>query len=97
MVRSIITNDLKHCFVCGTTNNIQYHHVIYGKNRKISDQDGLIVPLCIFHHTGSNYGVHGKLGHKLDIELKKKAQEKWQEYYQKTVDDFIKRYGKSYL
>lgn len=58
--------------------------------------DGLMVYLCYEHHEGTD-GVHGKNGHKLDLQLKRIAEERWLEYYNKNVDDFIKRYGKNYL
>ena len=46
-------------------------------------------------HNISNYGVH--FNKELDLLLKRTAQLIWQEYYNKTEEDFIKRYGKSYL
>ena len=71
-------------------------NVFFGTaNRKLSDKDGLIVYLCYEHHEG-NMGVHNKNGHKLDLELKKLAQKRWMEYYDKTEDDFRQRYGRSY-
>ena len=52
--------------------------------------------LCIKHHRG-DYGVHGKYGKDLNLYLKQIAQKRWQEYYNKTKEDFIARYGKNYL
>lgn len=96
MKKSIITNDMCHCYVCGTTRNIEKHHVIFGTaNRKKSDQDGLVVPLCHYHHTGSNKAVHLNRG--LDLKLKQIAERKWLEYYDATVDEWIKRFGKNYI
>ena len=37
--KSILTNDLKHCYVCGTTRNIHIHHVLYGRNRENADNN----------------------------------------------------------
>ena len=72
-------------------------NVIFGTaNRKLADQDGLTVYLCYEHHEGNN-GVHSKNGHELDLELKQLAQKRWMEYYDKTEDDFLQRYGRSYL
>ena len=95
-MRSSIISNQKRCFKCGMPNNLHYHHIIYGKNRKKADMDGLMVYLCYEHHEGTD-GVHGKNGHKLDLQLKRIAEERWLEYYDKNVDDFIKRYGKNYL
>lgn len=91
---SIIQNEKK-CIVCNTTLNIHTHEVCYGKNRKKSIEDGLCVYLCGKHHNQSNEGVH--FNHDLDIALKKKAEECWLEYYHKTIEDFIQRYGRNYL
>lgn len=92
---SIISN-VKECYVCKTKNNLHRHHILFGKNRKKADIDGLTVYLCQEHHEGTN-GVHGINGHKLDIALKKIAQTKWQDYYKKSKEDFIARYFKNYL
>lgn len=94
-MKSIINNEKK-CFICGSTANLHLHHVMFGRNRKIADEDGLTLYLCYFHHEGT-YGVHGINGHDLDIKLKKIAEKKWCEFYNKTPEQFIKRYGKNYL
>lgn len=94
-MKSIINNDKK-CYVCGIRCNLHLHHIIFGKNRKKSDEDGLVVYLCYRHHEGTN-GVHGRLGHNLDTKLKKIGEETWLNYYHKTKEDFRKRYGRNYL
>lgn len=97
MSKSIICNqNIKKCYICGEINNLHLHHTIYGKNRKKADEDGLTVWLCYEHHEGTN-GVHGKNGHKLDIRLKEIAEDIWIKHYNKSVEDFIKRYGKNYI
>ena len=94
MVKSILQND-KSCYVCGTTLNLHLHHIFYGTaNRKLSDADGCVVYLCQLHHTGAA-GVH--FNKKIDLTLKAKCQLQWQEHYKKTTEDFIRRYGRSYL
>lgn len=82
--------------MCRTPYDIEIHHIFYGRNRKNSDKDGCIVPLCMYHHRGL-VGVHGKKGEELDHRLKKLCQEKWLEYNKATVEDFIERYRKNYL
>ena len=72
------------------------HEIFFGKNRKKSIDDGLVVFITSEQHRG-DFGVHGKNGHEFDIYLKKKGQLAWQKYYNKTKADFIKRYGRSYL
>ena len=96
-MKSIVINqDIKECIVCGSKNNLHMHHIMFGKNRQKADEDGLTTWLCYQHHEGT-YGVHGKKGHKLDMELKKKAEISWMKHYGKTTEDFRKRYGKNYL
>lgn len=94
-MKSIIS-DKKECYVCKTTNNLHLHHIMFGKNRKKADKDGLTIYLCHEHHEGTN-GVHGKNGHNLDIKLKQLAEKRWLEYYGKDIEDFIKAYGRNYL
>ena len=73
------------------------HEVFFGKAyRQKSIKDGLIVFLTPELHRGT-YGVHGKYGKDLNLYLKQIAQKRWQEYYNKTTEDFIARYGKNYL
>ena len=71
------------------------HEVFFGKNRKKSIEDGLIVFLRPQDHNMSEYGVHFNLG--FDKELKQEGQRIWQEHYGKSTEEFIKRYGKNYL
>ena len=92
---SIITNK-KECYICKTTANLHLHHVMFGRNRKRADEDGLTVYLCYYHHEGT-YGVHGSSGHELDLKLKIIAEKRWCEFYNKSIEQFIKRYGKNYI
>ena len=95
LINSIIQKNKK-CYICGTTQNLHLHHVIFGKNRKKADKDKLTVYLCWNHHEGTN-GVHGKKGHDLDIKLKQIAQARWCEYYDKTTKEWLEKYGRNYL
>lgn len=71
------------------------HEVFFSRAyRNKSIKDGLIVFLTEEDHRGTN-GVHGKNGNKLNRYLKRTAQKAWTSYYQKTDEDFIKKYGKS--
>lgn len=95
-MNSILQNKIE-CFKCHNAERLELHHIFFGNaNRKLSEKDGLKVYLCIEHHRGT-HGVHGKNGNSLNLYLKKIAQKRWQEYYNKTKEDFIARYGKSYL
>ena len=90
--KSIITDDLEHCYICGSP-YIHIHHIFYGTaNRKISDHCGCIVPLCQAHHTG-NKGVH--FDRDLDLFFKRLAQVKIEK--QSSREEFINLFGQSYL
>lgn len=94
-MKSIMQKE-KRCCICGTTNNLHEHHVIHGNaNRKLSEKYGLKVWVCLEHHTGDN-GVHNNAY--LDDELKKQAEINWLLYdYDRSINDFIKIFGKNYL
>lgn len=94
MARSIL-QDKKYCYICGTSQNLHRHHIFYGSgNRKLSETDGCVVYLCQAHHTGER-GVH--FNKKLDLSLKRKCEQAYLKQNNKTIDDFIQRYGKNYL
>lgn len=93
---SIITNDLEHCIECGRI-NVELHEVFFGKaNRHKSIEDGLVIPLCHqYHHHGNLIGIHQDI--ELNLKYKRIAEKRWLEHYNKTIDDFIDRYGRNYL
>lgn len=94
-MKSII-QDKKECFITQSTSNLHKHHVFEGTaNRKISEEDGLWIYLRADWHNMSNYGVH--FNKELDLKIKRIAQQTWQDYYHKTEEDFIRRYGKNFL
>ena len=91
-----ILQENRECLICKTPYNLHVHHVFEGTGRRrISDDEGLTVYLCPFHHNASNHSVH--LNKELDLKVKRWAQKKWQDHNNKTEEDFIKRMGKNYL
>lgn len=94
MIMKSVFQTEKECFICGTTHNVQDHHIIFGSRRKQSEIYGLKVWLCIHHHTGSNDAVHHN--RELDLKLKRMAQEYYEEHCG-TRKNFIEIFGKSYL
>lgn len=97
---SCITGDLEHCIVCGRP--AELHHIFGGPNRKLSTEDGLIIPLCPEHHRTGRNAVHmdgdtaalvhiiGELAwienNKLPFEDREMA-----------IERFRNRYGKNYI
>ena len=84
----------KECYVCGRTDQLHDHHVIYGgANRRISEKYGLKVWLCYEHHTG-NAGVH--FNPELNQQLHEIAQRFYESHYGNR-EDFRRDFGKSWL
>jgi hypothetical protein len=93
MARSIIQSE-KECYVCGTTYDLQEHHIFFGTaNRRLSEKHGLKVWLCQHHHTGQA-GVH--FNKDLDTQLKKLAQERFEAEYGQNIS-FRDVFGRNYL
>ena len=89
---SVLIDDQEHCIICGRE-QVQRHHIFFGSaNRRLADQDGYWVPLCQRHHTGRD-GVH--FNRELDLTLKRSAQEHYERTH--TREQFIERYGRSYI
>ena len=79
-----------------TATHYHRHEVFFGNGRRqLSIRDGLVVFLTPEMHNMSNKGVHFNRG--FDLYLKQIGQQAWMLYYDKTVDDFIKEYGRSYI
>lgn len=92
-MKGIIQNR-KECIVCGSW-TCEEHLIFHDdKHKKFSEEYGLKVWLCKTHMKGTN-GVFGRSGHKLDSELKELGQKAFE--WQHTREEFIKRFGVSYL
>lgn len=77
-------------------NGSHRHEVFFGtRNRQKSIDDGLVVFLTPEMHNMSNKGVH--YNKEFRDMMQKEAQKIWMMYYNKSTEDFIKRYGKNYL
>lgn len=97
MAKSIIQSEKK-CYLTGRTDNLHEHHVYYGSGRrKLSEQYGLKIWLVGNLHNLGDYGVHGKHGHELDLKIKREVQIKTMEHYGWSVEDFIRKIGRSYI
>lgn len=93
MHKSIIQDlNRRVCYLCEQEGVVEAHHCIHGTaNRKLADEDGLIVNLCIRCHRRLHDRGEG------DEKLKTTAQLVWMSYYMRGVEDFRARYGRSYL
>ena len=101
-MRSILQDKKSgRCYICENwrgddteKRDLEEHHIFFGTGKKwLSDEDGLIVHLCPEHHREGPAAVHkNRLA---DLYVKAVAQAKYEETH--TRDEFIRRYGKSYL
>lgn len=93
-MKSIIQYTKK-CFRCENP-HCEDHHIFFGTaNRKLSEKYGLKIWLCESHHRLGNQAVHKNKD--WDLKIKRMAQKKFMEHYDKTREDFIKIFGKNYL
>ena len=95
MRKSILcNNEIPTCYFCGTVNQIERHHCLYGIYREKADKYGLWVYLCYFHHRGQ-FGVHSHKGRERSLELQSLAQIKFEEKY--GHDKFISEFKRNFL
>ena len=72
------------------------HEAFFGvRNRQKSIEDGLVIFLTPDMHNMSKKGIHFNI--KFDKEVKMLAEFVWLTTYNKTINDFIKRYGRNYI
>lgn len=92
MARSIL-QDAKECWYCGTTQNIECHHIIFGRGlRKISERLGLKVWLCADHHRGA-YSPHQRRD--FDLRLRRAAQSIFVDTH--SQEEWMEEVGRNYL
>ena len=101
MAKSIIQTE-KECFICRhmlgdgidlPPRSLEEHHIFNAANRKLSEQYGLKVWLCINHHREGMNAVHR---HPYPmILLKRIGQQAFEEKY--GHEEFMKIFGRNYL
>lgn len=78
-------NENKVCSVCGSSNKVELHHIIFRSQVKALQHCKLnFTYLCECHHRGTR-GVHGKDGHALDQKLKLHFQNKLEFMFTKEL------------
>ena len=83
---------LTECHICRKWTRCELHHMLHGSMRKLADEDKLYVMLCPdCHRKLHDYGLYDKV-------LQQEAEHMWlSRDPNRTIDDFIKRYGKNFL
>lgn len=83
----------KCCFFCGSTQNLERHHIFGGANRNNSEKYGLVVYLCHWCHNEPPMGVHHNIN--TNILLKKHGQKAFEATH--SHEEFMRIFGKNYL
>lgn len=94
MAKSIISQE-KRCYICGSHQWIEIHHVFGAADRNTSDKYGLTVPLCHYCHNEPPNGVHQNK----DIRraLQAKTQKIAMKYYAWDIETWRSLFGRNYL
>lgn len=100
MAKSILDTTKGICFICKQHDFTEVHHIFGGPNRRLSDEDGLVVYLCPYCHNIPPRGVH------FDAQAMKRLRQVGQRAYEEKMAEngvekpreaFMKRYGKNWL
>lgn len=83
------------CEICGSTQNIERHHVFNGAYKKKSERYGALIDLCHSCHNEPPNGVHHNAENMQA--LKAKHQNRIMQEYQLTTEQFIHLFGKNYI
>ena len=84
------------CFICGSRERVELHHIFGAANRGKSDDDGLTVYLCACCHREGRFSAHGS-GETAQL-LHAIGELMWLRMHPEAdVWDFVRRYGRNYL
>lgn len=92
MAESILSTE-KRCYLCGSTVNLEDHHIIHGPLRKVAEKYGLKCYLCRTCHRDNKKGAHGN--GRIDRKLKEDVQRKFEETH--SHDEWMSIVGRNYL
>lgn len=92
-MKSILSTE-KRCYLCGSTVNIEDHHIYFGNGlRNKSERHGFKCFLCDFHHRDQKHGVHGN--RQIDLQLKQICQREFEKTH--SHEEFMKIIKRNYL
>ena len=95
--KSLIQDEDYYCYIHKNFMGLEVpavhlHHTIHGTaNRKIADKEGCYCFLCMSCHSA----LHDKGLY--DLELQQITEQAWLDANNKTIEDWIKLFGKNYL
>lgn len=97
---SIIQKKNKRCYLCQLVDNnysehryIERHHIYDGPNRKVSEENGFVVYLCVKHHREGPAAVHNNSA------MNRMIQKACQRVYERSHsrEEFMALIGRSYI
>jgi hypothetical protein len=94
-MKSILQKNTDKCFICGSRQWLEWHHVFGAATRTKSERLGLVVRLCHYCHNEPPNGVHQNKD--IRSRLQSYAQKKAMQVYNWTVDDFRREFYKNYI
>lgn len=91
-IKSIMTDDLDHCYFCPRARQ-HIHHIMNAANKKKSEKYGLLLPVCFSCHSK----IHDNpLTEELNmLAVRQMGQRRFEELYSKEL--WMKEFGKNYL
>ena len=92
MRKPSILQTEKKCFVSGSEQGLECHHIYFSANRNISDENGFWIWLNAENHRG-NYSPHQDRA--MDLFYKKLCQREYEKNHSR--EDFMELIKKSYL
>lgn len=84
---------MRECYLCGSTQWIERHHVFGGSRRRKSEEHGMVVDLCHWCHNEPGRGVHHNK--KRRLVLQQEFQRKFEQTHSR--EEFMAIFGKNYL
>ena len=91
-MKSIMTQDFARCYLCGSTEHLEIHHIMGGATRDKSTEYGLVVPLCRSCHDKLHFSKDSRA---MTDELRRKAQANFLKAY--PDEDWLKIFHRNYL
>ena len=92
MAKSILSTE-RRCYLCGSQQMLEEHHIYAGPLRKTSEKHGFKVYLCHYCHNEPPNGVH--FCEERNLFLKRKCQREYEKTHSRQ--DFMRIIGRNYL
>lgn len=92
-IKSVLKTRPGLCYLCKRQGDTALHHVYFGFNRWMSDENGFVVFLCPSCHTESPTSAHKCRD--TDLYLKRRCQAAYEKNH--TRDEFMRLVGRNYL